>query len=88
MWCISCILGSKRTCNQYISDTQYDADAETYYASFNGTDLKFLDPNDNKNIDKDILDEIDMFVAITDKAYVVNTDAFMFATFLDQGMLL
>jgi len=58
-----------------------------YYASFNGSDLEFLDPNDDKNVDKNFLDELDMTISITDKTFGANTDAFLFATFLDKGML-
>ncbi|CAG8654233.1 7393_t:CDS:2, partial [Paraglomus brasilianum] len=76
--------GTNITCNQYISSTQFDQDASMYYASFNGSDLEFLDPNDDKNVDKNFLDELDMTISITDKTFVANTDAFMFATFLDQ----
>ena len=80
-------LGTNITCNQYISSTEFDPDASLYYASFNGSELEFLDPNDDKNADQNILDELSIAIAITDPKYPANTDAYMSVTFLDQGML-
>ena len=87
MRCVSYILATTPSCNQFISDTFFDSDAGLYYASFNGSDLEFLDPSDDKNVDQNILDELGIAIAITDPKYTANTDAYMYAMFLDQGML-
>ena len=72
-------------CNQYVSMTQFDSDVGVYYAGFNGSDLEFLDPNNDQNLNTAVLAELDMTIAISDSTYTANTDAYMTATFLDQG---
>ena len=65
-----------------------DSDPDWYNATVDGSDLVFLDPNEDKNNGQDILNLLDLCIFITDPTFTPDRDANLFAIFLDPSMLL
>jgi hypothetical protein len=57
-----------------------------YYTTFNAPDMEFLDPLDDRNVDKEIFYGINLAVVISDRNYTDDQDAMLIADFYDKGI--